>query len=157
HDATCTEAVVERAIAVVTCQREPVTSDDIGLSGHDDVPVRLDGNGKRPVIAASEIRDHFAACAEAGVERAIALVARKRDVEDSVNVGLSRDDDLPVQLDGKRIPERIGEALLEVPEISDHLTASPERGVERAVVVVAHQREVLFSLDVGDARYDNLS
>src|SRR4029077_14234530 len=73
HDATRAEAGVERAIAVVACQREIGDTVECGHPSRKNLPVRLHGNGTRGGTGAPEIGGHFASHAEAGVERAARL------------------------------------------------------------------------------------
>src|SRR4029453_3113459 len=94
-------------------------------------------------IAACEICDQFATGAEAGVERAIALVARQRGVKAGADVGRPRQDKLPVRLYGQGISLGVGKALLAETEIGGHFGTGAEAGVERAIAVVAHQPEVV--------------
>src|SRR5262249_28761186 len=146
------EAGVERAIAGEPCQGEVVYPVDEGLPLHDDLPVLLQGNGrrlKRHVIGAREIGGHFATRAEAGVERAVAVVARESEVEASVDVstGRSRRHDPAVRLDGDGICLAIGTR-----EIRRHLATRTEAGIERVVTVVACKGDVKASADLVDPR-----
>jgi hypothetical protein len=75
-------------ISLVARQREVEASVDNGLPRRDNLPVPLYGNAKRLVSGAREIGGHCATGAEAGVERAIAGVARQREI-DSADSGRS--------------------------------------------------------------------
>src|SRR5262249_53295291 len=123
------EAAVQRAIAVEACQREVGENVDDGRSRRDDLPVRLQGNGKHGAKAAREceIASHGATPAEAGVERAIAVVACRRDVEDVGDDVHRRRENLSVLLyfNGTRR----GTA----PKIGGHRAPYAEAGVEGAI------------------------
>src|SRR5215475_7036057 len=84
HFAICAEGGIERAIAVVAHQLEIVSSVEIGVAPHNNLSVRLYGNGHR-ACADPKIGDHFASCPEVGIERAIAVVACQHEVVEKAN------------------------------------------------------------------------
>src|SRR5262249_41677052 len=139
--------------ADISREREAGAAVDIGPSRHNDIPVRLHRNGKRQVIATREIGGHFATRAEAGVERAVAVVTCQGEVVYERTVrwtdgykGFTHDDDLPVPLQSNGI--RLRRHVIAAREIGRHFATRAEAGVERAVAVVACETEVEASVEV---------
>src|SRR5262249_23414074 len=138
HFATRAEGGVERAIAVVGTQREVSPPAALGFPCGDVLPDRLHRNGRR-LGTASETGRYRATCAEAGVERAIAVEASQREVGEEVDVeGRSREDDLPVRLQDNGSHSVKGAREI---DRGGHDAARAEAGVERAVGVGAGQGE----------------
>src|SRR5262249_12432206 len=89
HFATRAESAVEGAVGVIAHQHEVVEKAEHRASYYDDFSVRLYGNRSRLLIGTSDIGGYFATCTESGVEAAIAVVARQREVKVSIDVGVS--------------------------------------------------------------------
>src|SRR5262249_58339031 len=102
------------------------------------------------LLREAEIGGHFAICAEAGVERAIAVVAHQLEVVAPVDIGPARHDNLPIGLYGHRI--RLGTD----PETSGHFAICAAASLERAVAVLARHFEVVERVVNGPSRHDNL-
>src|SRR5262249_26225041 len=103
-----------------------------GPPSRDDFPVQLQGDGTCTVIRAREVHDYFPARAEAGVECAIGIIARQREVGWAVNIGLTRRNHLPVWLD--RDPTR-PVTVNGASELGDHLSSCAEAWVKRAATL----------------------
>src|SRR5262249_61150211 len=133
HCATRAEGRVERAIAVVTRQREAFASVEVGVASRDNLPVRLDDGG-RCLGTDSETSRHDATRAKARVERAIGVKACEREVGKTVHDGRSHRDKLPVRLpDNRKYPVKIAREI----ESGGYDATRAEAGVERAIAVVA--------------------
>src|SRR5262249_11173821 len=143
HLATCAEAGVKRAIAVVARQCELGTPIDVGVPGHYNFSVRPYGSGK-PLSGDSEAGYHFATRAAAGVERAVAVVACQRETDETVRNGPPSRDDFPVQLQGDGTC-----TVIRAREVHDYFPARAEAGVECAIGIIARQREVGWAVNIG--------
>src|SRR4029453_3927584 len=151
HSAACAKAGVAGAVAVVAHEREIGSSVTTGPSRRNDLSPRLRGNGECHCADAREIVGHSAVRSEAGVEGAVTVVPRQRDVVDPVDMGDPGRENFAVRLQGN------GERHISDAEISGHYAADAEGGVERAIAVVARQRELDASGESGRSRRNNFS
>jgi hypothetical protein len=110
-------------------------------------------NGPRLGTHLPESSRHDATCAEAGVERAIAVEAGQREHGEGVEDGRSRQDNLPVRLQGNGT--RSAKRAREIERVGHDATRS-EAGVERAIGVVTRQSDVADVVDEGQPGRDNL-
>src|SRR5262249_50446767 len=148
----------ERTIRVVAGQRELVFV-HLGKPCHDDLPVRLNGNGTRVgrtrqgegrTRHGAESGGHRATYAEAGVERAIAVVARQCEGISSVGGGVPGDDNSPVRLYGHGI--RLGKG---VSDAGDYFATRAESGVERTIGVIARESKTGRTVNYGPPSRDD--
>ena len=131
------ERCIERTVRVVARQCEVKIADRDSISGNDDLPVRLNHNGLRPVYARAECGRQFPVGVETRVERAIGVVAGDGKVLDAVDAGIPGGDYFPVRL------QRDGFAWSVIcPESSCHFATGPEGSVERAVCVITGYGEI---------------
>ena len=138
HPAIMRERGVEAAIDVVAGQCDvAVARVDLRLPGHHDAAVGLQRHAEGQIIIRAHVGQHPTATAEAGIETAINVVTRQREIVADAVVGDAGGDDPAVGLQ-RQAPCRIRTAG----KIGQYFATDAERHVQRAVAVVAQQREV---------------
>ena len=143
------EGGIERAVGGVADERKVVVAAVIAVACDDDLPVRLDRDAPAPIVIRTNVGRDFAAGAEGRVERAIGVVTHQREVVVRTVGGSAPDHDLPVGLDCDADPPIVTRT-----NGGRDLAASAEGGVERAIGVVTHQRELIDTVGGGAPDHD---
>jgi hypothetical protein len=146
HDgATACEAGIERAVGKETRDRKVVVVAATRRAPHgDQSSIGLDRQrAQKTAAAVAEGRKHLAAEAERGVDLAVGVVARKRElgVDDAVDEACTNagDDELAIGLHRQRIGLLAGE--VHAAQVARGLASDTERGVEGPIRVEANERE----------------
>src|SRR5262249_27309672 len=134
------ERAVHRAVRLKADDRPLVVCAEprkvAAVAGGDDLPAGGHGDRADLVVDSAEVERGLSAQPKAQVEAAVRVEARQREIEIAGRTLEAAEQDLAVRLQGERV--RSAEAA----EVDGRDAVRPERAVERAVRVVAGEREL---------------
>ncbi|KDB50414.1 hypothetical protein X805_39880 [Sphaerotilus natans subsp. natans DSM 6575] len=130
-DAALAEAGVERAVGQMAHQRDPARA---VVAGQHDAAAGI-AHHRLHEVRAAQIGRHPAVAGKAGVDAAVGQVAQQREVNVAARLGrIAAGEDAAVVLHHQR-----ADHVEAASDIGAHDAAAAEAGIQRAVVVPAHQ------------------
>ena len=139
HPAIAVKGAVQAAVAIVPHDCKVKLPTDPCPPRHHDLAIGLHGQRISIVVGACQVRGHLAIPVERGIQATIAVVPHHHNVVATAGQCEPRDHDLAVRLNGHRVAIVTGAR-----DIRSHHRIPTERGIQAAVDVVPHHRNVVL-------------